>query len=881
MNFLSSTLFWTLLQTTLLALLTLALGSRPWRIGGSSAPLFGLIGVALITILAFLPIPWSWNISTFVPSTSVTSLSPTIEKEMKNEGASSSVLEHGNAQQPLLQPEGTDLGTSFVTDLFAGLRDSKEPSGSRRSTSPLSLFVFSIFGIGTLIGTLRLVLGLIAAQRLTRSCSPIDDDRVNELLTKLRSQLGLESPVEVYQTSKLSTAATLGIWRSRILLPNHWKDWSEAELKAVLAHELAHIAHGDFAAALIAQLSLVVHFYHPLVHWLSGRLRLEQELAADSVAARIAGGERNYLKVLAKLALEHQDRFVGWPARPFLPTRHTFLRRLEMLRDGKSKSQGSQRIGRWFAIAAIGMASIVLVGLKPPANLAVAQDVSPKVDAKGQAAYDLRYFSDEGGIIVAAKPAEIIRNKGTAGIAEQFQNQPLVMRMISPLGVELKDIEQVIVCMDGISKPPSSTYVRASKPIAKLSSLPGGTATKLAGADVLVSPLGDSFVWKPDEQSLVFGSKRNVERMIQGRQLEHKLTESEIWKRLAERPLLVLGEGKVTRGLFRDLQWEKTPVAFALPMISPAIDEAEVLGFALALDRELNLTAMAKSTDAKGAAVIQETTQAVVRLLKNGMSELKIPIEQADSKKMLMELHAAGTKLLEGVKGKTEGTTVSVSTSIPIEDDLIASISGMLGVVKRGAERSQSANNLKLIALSFHNFHDAYRQFPNTTLSPNAEHKFPVSWRVMILPWIEQDALYREYRFDEPWDGPNNSKLLAKMPATYRHPDAPADSTVTSYVALSGDETIFRPKQKASIADILDGTSNTILIVESKTAIPWTKPEDLEYSSKKPLPILGGFSENGFQAAFADGSVRFLAKTLAEAQLRALITAKGGEVITQ
>jgi len=96
----------------------------------------------------------------------------------------------------------------------------------------------------------------------------------------------------------------------------------------VLAHEIAHICRNDFLAWVCAQVGLVLHIYHPLVHWLASRLRLEQELAADAAAVELAGGQHCYLQTLAEMDLRQADRPLDWPARTFLPTRRTFLKRL-------------------------------------------------------------------------------------------------------------------------------------------------------------------------------------------------------------------------------------------------------------------------------------------------------------------------------------------------------------------------------------------------------------------------------------------------------------------------------------------------------------------------------------------------------------------------
>jgi prepilin-type processing-associated H-X9-DG protein len=150
---------------------------------------------------------------------------------------------------------------------------------------------------------------------------------------------------------------------------------------------------------------------------------------------------------------------------------------------------------------------------------------------------------------------------------------------------------------------------------------------------------------------------------------------------------------------------------------------------------------------------------------------------------------------------------------------------------------------------------------------------------VAILPYIEQDALYRAYQFNEPWDSSANRRVLEQMPALFRSPSADPRSTSSSYFVLTGPETIFSGKEGAKFQQITDGTSNTLLIVEARRDIPWTKPEDIPYESGQPLPKLGGYTQGGFNAAFADGSVRFLHEAIDEKMLRALITKAGGELI--
>jgi hypothetical protein len=190
----------------------------------------------------------------------------------------------------------------------------------------------------------------------------------------------------------------------------------------------------------------------------------------------------------------------------------------------------------------------------------------------------------------------------------------------------------------------------------------------------------------------------------------------------------------------------------------------------------------------------------------------------------------------------------------------------------------QSANNLKQLALAMHNYHDVHGKFPAAAVL-GADGKTTHSWRVALLPYLEQDHIYKKYRFDEPWDSPSNARLSMPMTPFLRHPQAPEGSSTSSYYVLTGPETIFAGSAGLRISEIADGTSNTILIVEAKRDIPWMKPEDIPYAADKPLPELGGYDPSGFFVALADGSVRRLPKTIDEKLLRSLITRNGGEPI--
>ena len=150
MNPLSLTLLWCALQTTLLALLTLVLSSRPWRIGGASAPLFGLIGVSIITLLAFLPIPWSWTLGSLDrTSLAIPMDSKAINVETEEQDANA-LFQEGKR---VLTGEGLEARATFLGGFLEGLRNSTESSPPGWSLSPISAIVLGLFGAGLAIGT--------------------------------------------------------------------------------------------------------------------------------------------------------------------------------------------------------------------------------------------------------------------------------------------------------------------------------------------------------------------------------------------------------------------------------------------------------------------------------------------------------------------------------------------------------------------------------------------------------------------------------------------------------------------------------------------------------------------------------------------------------
>jgi RNA polymerase sigma factor (sigma-70 family) len=209
----------------------------------------------------------------------------------------------------------------------------------------------------------------------------------------------------------------------------------------------------------------------------------------------------------------------------------------------------------------------------------------------------------------------------------------------------------------------------------------------------------------------------------------------------------------------------------------------------------------------------------------------------------------------------------------------IEKFKGNVDKAREAAARAVSVNNLKQIGLAIHTFHDQTGSFPAHAIY-SKDGKTPLlSWRVAILPYIDQTTLYEQFKLDESWDSPHNKKLIPKMPKTYEMPGpTKAKQGETFYQFITGPETLFDGAKKMKITDITDGTSNTLLAVEAKTPVIWSRPDDLQIPKDKDTRVpIGGRFTNGANVLFCDGSVRFVNDTVPVATFRSLITPAAGD----
>jgi uncharacterized protein (TIGR03067 family) len=200
--------------------------------------------------------------------------------------------------------------------------------------------------------------------------------------------------------------------------------------------------------------------------------------------------------------------------------------------------------------------------------------------------------------------------------------------------------------------------------------------------------------------------------------------------------------------------------------------------------------------------------------------------------------------------------------------------------IEQRIQRETSRNNLRQIGIAFQVYSDIYKKGLPTAVHYSADGKPLLSWRVLILPYLEEEELFKQFRLNEPWDSEHNRKLLPRMPKVYQPVRGkPKEPHSTYYQVFTGPGTIFEGPKGLLFSQITDGTSNTILVVEAGDAVPWTKPADLPYDPKRDLPPLGGLFEDGFHILMADGMPRWLRRTFDVPTFRLAITRNDGQVL--
>ena len=434
--------------------------------------------------------------------------------------------------------------------------------------------------------------------------------------------------------------------------------------------------------------------------------------------------------------------------------------------------------------------------------------------------------------------------------------------------------------------------------------LPKGKASKVGGKELFSDEDASLAVYFPDNQTLVFSEPETLaEYLTWAPKTEGGLRETvTAATRLPVAAAVNIGRLPLPPGLEENVPEEFRPLV-----------KARVLALTLGMAEESTLTAKLSFANGEQAmdgekairkgldllrgelARPRQEAERVLGLAGNKVEKTPRPLEDLpEAVAAVLGLGALGTldEILADPPVKRDGSAVAATVTLPSWMTQYLGTSAlsaglMLPAVQKvrfAASRSVATNNMKQIGLAMHNYADTFNGFPPAAIVDKKGKKL-LSWRVAILPYIEQNALYRQFKLDEPWDSEHNLKLSKIIPKVYVDPRLPGPTAAgegkTYYKLLVGKDATFDWVKSRKFPEITDGTSNTIMVVAAGDPVIWSKPDDIEFDAEKPAPDLSKPFKDLIMT-FCDGSVRTFAadhfKTR-EKTLKALITAAGGEPV--
>ena len=251
-------------------------------------------------------------------------------------------------------------------------------------------------------------------------------------------------------------------------------------------------------------------------------------------------------------------------------------------------------------------------------------------------------------------------------------------------------------------------------------------------------------------------------------------------------------------------------------------------------------------------------------------------------------------RALDSKESSGSMTLVSVLVTVGVVVLLTALLIRATTSHPRGARRAQCMNHTKQIVLALHCYHDTHKTFP-PAYTTDENGKPMHSWRVLILPFIEETGDWERYDYDQPWDSPHNLAVAETIPGFYQCPSSSSSSTDTNYMVITGPGTLFEGTEAKTMRHMArDGISNTAIVVEvAESGVLWTQPIDVDIeafargkvSPEDNLQTAGvsvapsSYHPGIIVVGFADGRVDTVSEETDPKVLRAMATISGGEPI--
>ncbi len=451
----------------------------------------------------------------------------------------------------------------------------------------------------------------------------------------------------------------------------------------------------------------------------------------------------------------------------------------------------------------------------------------------------------------------------------QFTPRPSSLDRVTAVVLPGQRPEQMFAVVLHFTQPFDLDAVRATY-------LPGAEAVKTSAKPLFVDKQSGAALYAPDPQTLVVGPADTILKV-------YLAAPAEATPHPLKAALAAAADG--TKAVYAAANVSKLPLpAEALEQIPEPfrpLAAAETVTLSVALADAATVSLNVAYADDAAAMAAEKSMKHGAEMLRKLVAQFRQQPEaalfgQAPAKgfRKLDEMPDAlgavaqiaalnfADGLLADLPVKRAGNALAATVELPPMMTAYVGLSSLsLGLMlpavqktREAAARQQSVNNLKQIALAVHSYHDAMGTFPPAAVV-GKKGKPLLSWRVMVLPYLEQDNLYKQFKLDEAWDSEHNLPLSKVVVKTYTDPRSTAAPGLTHYKVFVGKDAGFPLLKGRTIAGVTDGTSNTLMVVAAGDGVPWSKPEDIEFDMNKPAPDLS----KPFPvvlAAMMDGSVR-------------------------
>jgi beta-lactamase regulating signal transducer with metallopeptidase domain len=710
--------------------------------------------------------------------------------------------------------------------------------------------------VGITLNLLRLAVGWWELHRFRQRSAPIDSAALSESLDIVQAVLSLRTPVELRQTTEMTSPATIGWWRPVVILPADWEEWNEEERLGVLAHELAHVSRHDFMTGLFSQLVLALHFYHPLINWLVNRLHLEQELAADAAAVRVLGGNKPYLRMLAGMALKDHTTSLPRAARTFFPQSGTLMARVELLRGNKLEAGEASFSWRAAVRGVLVCLGLGLAGLRPLAGSDTAD--LPAVPLTSS------FVPETAAGWVVWSPARVP------------VGHPVSRLLFDPAN---RWPTQVV---DGVGQISLFWLESDGSPTGDVTSLlPDGVALNFRSS--VIRDAAFEYLNNHPEENLAY-------RLLGG-----PFPQRAVLMKHGEHELLQCRDDSVLRSSLASAS-SKPSLAWSSAWERASSGDA-VIGF------RPSLAARFRVPGTNYTAVLEDLVNQLEAWSLSGefaLASLDLEQDRCEMQVVPRSGHSP-ENLLSTVENLRQDWSRRVARALPPNgqaDDYDAvtgndwcqrmvekcrvkagsdrlqiepPLSAMLGIAFRlrdqpietsSFDRHWSEHEAAHLGLSLGVLRSAllaYRadhgHFPPPALrSAGSQHSH--SWRVALLPYLGRQDLYNQYRLDLPWNSSENLRLLSQIPDVYRGFGSFSNATQVIHGGVLS-------AKRESLVLTRDWTELESLVAlgTPEVSIPWTAPSDESvadalFRRADQMAPLGGLG----QLTTGDLDVRILTK---------------------